>query len=144
LAIAIPAVPAAADAGRGSAKESIPHEHHVKHNMILFGRDEVFVSHLVYKEPHNYQVIVKVKFDPKSLQIYLDTQARHPKDLFIYLLDPGHIASIESESSLSGTILHVKNGKRIPIAEGVKLQRPDFEVIFFDELPLSLAKEKPI
>jgi hypothetical protein len=30
------------------------HDHHVKHNMVIFGEDQVYASHIVYKVPHNY------------------------------------------------------------------------------------------
>lgn len=31
-------------------------DHRAKHSLILFGENEIFASHIVYKVPHNYQV----------------------------------------------------------------------------------------
>ena len=45
------------------------HAHHAKHNMVLFGDgDTYYASHIVYKEPHNFQVILKINLDSGKFQ----------------------------------------------------------------------------
>jgi hypothetical protein len=120
--------------------EGMDHAQHAKHNMVLFGESEVFASHIVYKEPHNYQVILKIKLDAHHQALYLAERSQHPKDQFIYLLDPMNIKDIESAAAISGTISRMDaSGVRREIAPNVVVTRENFEVIYFDELPLSLS-----
>lgn len=114
--------------------------HHVKHNMVLFGSAEIFASHIVYKEPHNFQVILQVAFDPAVRALYQRERAARPANQLIYLLDPMHIAEIATLTSLKGDLIsEFPDGKRVTLSTGVVLPKGSFRLIFFNELPLQLA-----
>jgi hypothetical protein len=122
---------------------SHPNHVHVKHGMILLGESEVIASHIVYKTPHNFQVLMSLKLDQATNSLYLKARADHPKSTFILLLDPIDIEEITSLPSLSGAIFHRdEQGQRHEIAPNVTLRRENFEVLYFDELPLSLAADE--
>lgn len=115
------------------------HDHQVKHNMVLFGEKEIFVSHIVYKSPHNYQVILKVDFNENIRQLYLEARAGNPNDEFIFLLDKMHIADIATLDTISGTLFRTdEKGLKTTLANEVILDKNHFKIIFFNELPLNL------
>ena len=115
---------------------------HVKHNMVLFGEQEVFASHIVYKEPHNFQVILSLDIDPDSLQKYLTAKAEHPSEQLLYLLDAMDIKEIDSANGISGSVFYIDgNGEKHEVIPNLTLQRSNFKIVYFDEVPLSLAKE---
>ncbi len=117
-------------------------EHYVKHNMVLVGENEIFASHLVFKEPHNYQVILGLELDPAVKEAYQRERRNYPQDTFIYLLDDMHIAHIRHMNAISGTIFRKDSlGNKIVLANGVKLEKSAFTVLYFNELPLSLAAD---
>lgn len=119
----------------------VEHDHHVKHNMVLFGEKEIFISHIVYKSPHNYQVILKVDFDEATKNLYLDSRKNSPKDDYIFLLDKMHIADIASLDSITGTMFKTDaSGVKTILAEGVTVNKARYRIVFFNELPLSLEK----
>lgn len=117
-------------------------DNHVKHNMVLFGRNQLYVSHIVYISPHNYQVILEVSLSKKIRERYFKSKQQYPTDLFIFLLDPIDISKINSEKiDLYGTMLREnKDGQRVEIATSIKIPREKYQIIFFDELPLFLGK----
>ncbi|WP_413291075.1 hypothetical protein [Bdellovibrio sp. HCB337] len=121
------------------------HVHHAKHNMIFFGENEFYASHLVYKSPHNYQVLVKLQLDVNTKAVYAKVKKEFPKDLFIFLLDTMDIKEIESQEVLTGKILREdESGQRIDLATGLTFNKTQFKILFFNELPLSLeATPKP-
>ncbi len=126
-------------AGLSGFAQVANHAQHAKHNMVLFGESEIFASHIVYKQPHNFQVILKLALDPANRALYLAEKAKFPKDQFLYLLDPMDIKDIESVSGIAGTILRIDAaGVRKEIAHDVQVPCGKFEVIYFDEVPLSL------
>lgn len=113
--------------------------HHVKHNMVLLGTTEVFASHIVFKRPHNYQVILKINFDEAAQTAYLREREAHPQDQMIFLLDEMDIKDIQSHNAIVGTLIRVDSKRqRIPILESIILKGRNFSVLFFNELPLSL------
>lgn len=117
-------------------------QHHVKHNMVLVGTEEVFASHIVYKEPHNYQVILQLNFEESVLKEYTEARASFPEEQFILLLDHMDISKIQESTSLSGTLLRrTATGEQTTINAHVHLNQGSFKVLYFDELPLSLSKE---
>lgn len=117
------------------------HVHHAKHNMIMLGEKEVFLSHIVYKVPHNYQVVLKITLDDASFQEYLNAKHAAPDDLFILLLDPMDISKISEASSISGSILaEDKQGIRKEILPNVQIEKKNFQIVYFDELPLNLEQ----
>lgn len=123
-------------AGQGSYAR---HSMHAKHNMVLFGVSDVFASHIVYKVPHNYQVILNLEFDKREKELYLKESSLHPADEFIFLLDDMDIKDIASVPSISGVISRTDaGGNRIEIIKNVQVDRKHFKVLYFDELPLSL------
>lgn len=118
------------------------HHHHPPHNMILLGTDEVFASHIVYKEPHNYQVILKVEFDPLTLEVYRQSRQANPEKLYIFLMDSVDIGKISGQNEISGKILFEnENSERVTIRENVILEKTQYKILYFDELPLSLEKK---
>lgn len=114
---------------------------HAKHNMVLFGEAHTYyASHLVYKAPHNYQVILKLDLDASSkTKLGIELQA-HPQDQFIFLLDHMDISQIELKPTIAGQIFrNDSTGAKHVIFESVHLSAGEYSVIFFNELPLSLA-----
>lgn len=116
------------------------HEHHVKHNMALYGNESgLYLSHLVYKSPHNYQVILKVNLPPKYAKLY-ERLENHPDDLFLMILNPMEISRIQEKPVLTGPVVRTeKSGTRETIYERVLLQPEDYSIIYFAELPLNLS-----
>ena len=122
-----------------SAADHDGHHSGVKHNMILYGENEIFISHLVYKAPHNYQVIVKVQLPENVRERYFETKKAHPDDTYIFLLDKMHIADIGGLESITGTLTRTDNqDAKTVLVSGVKIDKADFKIVFFNELPLSL------
>lgn len=120
---------------------AMDHQHHVKHNMILMGENEVFASHLVYKVPHNYQVLVRLQMDPPTRFRYLQEKKKFPQDQFILLLDEMNIAEIRKAPSISGTLFRANPanlGQRVMLIPKVTFGPGSFSVLFLDEVPLSL------
>jgi hypothetical protein len=116
------------------------HTHHVRHNMVVYGMNEVFASHIVYKQPHNYQVILNVNFSDAVMDAYRLARTEHPSDTFIFLLEPGDISKIREEDRLTGSLFRRNSsGQRVDIEPSVTLEREAFRVEYFAELPLSLA-----
>jgi hypothetical protein len=106
--------------------------------MVLVGTDEVFASHIVYKQPHNFQVIVGIDIPEPLASTYRAARAAHPDDTFILLLDPIDIGDLASEASLSGPVFHRDAaGNRIDLGS-VVIPRGAFKVLYSEELPLSL------
>lgn len=121
-----------------------PHEHHAKHGMLLFGEGPIYASHIVYKAPHNYQLILKLNFDSAIRDLYLQERKGYPKDQLIFVLDPMDLKDIESAAVISGVILRKDgDGNKVNVVSDVEVSRTDFEILFFDELPLSLEAETP-
>lgn len=119
----------------------VGHAHHAKHNMVLFGENEIFLSHIVYKVPHNFQVILKIQLDEQLRNTYLAEKQAHPDDEFIFLLDHMSIKDIATVDSISGTISRTDStGVKSILATGVVLGKNQFKIIYFDELPLSLEQ----
>lgn len=114
------------------------HIHHPKHNMILIGESEIFASHIVYKAPHNFQVILKLELDAKTREIYLAERKAHAQEEFIFLLDELDIGQIANLPEISGTIFRRNAGGEKVILAQARLTRDEFTVLYFDELPLSL------
>lgn len=119
------------------------HDHHAKHNMLLFGTDEVFASHIVYKVPHNFQVVLQIALAPEVKQAYLDAKKAHPTDTFILLLDPMDISKVAEMETLSGTLLRSDAAdQQATVSARVILKKGEFKILYFDELPLSLARNQ--
>jgi hypothetical protein len=116
------------------------HSGHTSHNMLLFGTTEVFADHIVYKEPHNFQVVVKIDFDQVTKDAYLEAQANHPNEEIVFLLDPMNIETIEQATVLSGKIVLRSASGQIIIRSEITLDQNQFKVLFFNKLPLSLTR----
>jgi hypothetical protein len=116
------------------------HENHTKHNMVLVGENEIFASHIVYKSPHNYQVILKINLSAETRSKYLSARKSAPGNLMILLLDSMDISKIASTTALSGTLLSEdQNGNRSELETNIKIEQKDFQLLYFDEVPLSLV-----
>lgn len=116
------------------------HQHvHPKHNMILLGTDPIFASHIVYKVPHNYQVLLEIKFDAPTIEQYQAAKKNFPNDLFLFLLDPLDIKDIAAQAPLTGKLLRQDSaGDRHEIVSTTTVRKGNFNLIYFDEVPLSL------
>lgn len=117
------------------------HTQHAKHNFVLFGNNEIFASHIVYKAPHNFQVVLKIKFDEQIHQDYLQAMKEQPDKQFIFLLDTMDVSQIKTATEIRGTILYEDiDSTRHTIISNVVITQGNFKIIFFDELPLSLSQ----
>lgn len=112
---------------------------HPAHNMLLYGTQETFASHIVYLQPHNYQVILDLKLTEEAKTLYLSEKALNPNDTFIFFLDPMEIALIASAESISGKLIRKDaEGTRHVLMSEIVISKENFKLIFFNELPLSL------
>lgn len=112
---------------------------HPKHNMLLYGQDEIHAYHLVYKSPHNYQVILSVQFNDEVKKVYQSARQEFPKQELVLLLDSMDISKIGDATLLEGALLRQDDtGKKVILDPKVVLTKKDFKILFFDELPLSL------
>lgn len=118
--------------------------HHAKHNMVLFGNgDTYYASHIVYKEPHNFQVILKINLDSSIKEKIASEMQAHLEDQFIYLLDHMDISQINEKPDISGQIFRIAgNGSKQVIFDQVSLNANEYSIIYFDELPLSLGNSE--
>ena len=112
------------------------HQHHPKHNMIMMGEGEIFLSHIVYKVPHNYQVLLEIKLDAESRKAYISSKKAYPDQLHILLLDHMDISQIGTMETLSGAMLRESGEIRIEILKRVEVE--SFKLIYLDEVPLNL------
>ena len=109
--------------------------HHPPHNMVLFGEQTIYASHIVYRQPHNFQVILELKLEDAVKERYLAERRLYPDAKFILFLDPLHIGDIQTAPLISGPIQRENaEGQRIEITRA-NVTRADFKVIFFNELP---------
>lgn len=114
--------------------------HHPKHNLVVFGETQVFASHIVFKQPHNYQVELALTFSADVQDAYLRARTGHPDDTYIFLLDPVDISQVSNLERLTGALFRRDhNNQRFDIASSVVVERDSFQVIFLQELPLSLS-----
>jgi hypothetical protein len=114
-------------------------QHHATHNMVLYGDRDVFASHLVYKAPHNFQIILQIQLDPQTRKAYLDERRRHPMERVVLLLDPMPIRDITEAPVLTGTLLRrPEKGPPVVLRERIRLERKNVKLILLNELPLSL------
>ena len=118
------------------------HTHHATHNMVLYGQGENFyASHLVYKVPHNYQVILKLNL-PSDVKAQVNKEmSAYPSDQFIYLLDHMDIGQITQQPKISGQIFRrAADGSKQILFSSLTLQPNEYRIVYFSELPLSLAQ----
>ena len=66
-------------------------------------------------------------------------RADFPTDEIVFMLDPMSIGSIETAVAISGKIIHRNETGQGIVQAGITLQDSQFDVIYFNELPLSLA-----
>lgn len=115
------------------------HAHHARHNMLIYGSGEVFASHIVYKAPHNYQVIFRVVLPEAVATAYHASRALHPDDTYLWLLDPLDMSTIESQTQLSGTFFREDaTGEREILAPSLALTNDAYKLLLFNQLPLAL------
>lgn len=119
------------------------HSHHSQHNMVLFGEDKLYASHIVYKEPHNYQVILKLDLE-SNLQAAINNEQRlYPNDTFILLLDSMDIGQIQSKPKISGQVFRRSSDEmKHLILEKLEIDPKKYSVTYFNELPLDLSSNK--
>lgn len=113
--------------------------HHVKHNMLMYGESDVFASHLVYKVPHHYQVILKLTLDERTRAIYLRERRAFPSDQLRFLLDDMNIRDLAALPGISGTVLRVNAaGQKTVLIPSLRLHKSQYSIVYFAELPLPL------
>lgn len=113
--------------------------HHARHNMLLFGKETLFLSHIVYKQPHNFQVILQVELDSPVREQVEKARQQYPGDQFVLLLDPVDISQISAQHpQLTGDIKRDDpSGNRFDVLPHVQVL--SYQILYFDEVPLSLA-----
>ncbi len=115
--------------------EQHPHQH-VKHGMLIFGTEEIFADHIVFKDPHNFQVILSIEFNRDDKGIYLSAKEQHPNDTFILLLDPTNIEQIAEAQTLRGSLLRRDpSEKQEVLRENIVLTKDQFQILYFNKLP---------
>jgi hypothetical protein len=108
----------------------------------LYGAEEVFASHIIYKVPHNYQVILKLELDASVKEAYHKARSDHPNQDIVYVLDPSDVSQIASAQFIVGNlIVRDESGNSKTILSGVRLENSQFSILFFNELPLILGTE---
>lgn len=116
--------------------------HHVKHNMVLFGTQEFFASHIVYNVPHNFQLIIELKLSAIAQAKVRQARADYPSDLVIFLLDHVEQPDLKGASKISGTLQRkTSSGQKIELLSNLEFQNGEFSVVYFGELPESLAAQ---
>lgn len=116
-----------------------PIEHHTTHFMVIYGEGEgIYASHVVYKQPHNYQVILKLNLDQESRSAYEAAARKYPGIALNFLLDHMDLRTITSAESISGMIMARKDGQVLEEIRRVTLRKSEFKVLYFKQLPLSL------
>lgn len=122
------------------------HSHYSKHNMVLFGiPGGIYATHIVYKSPHNFQVILKINFDATSEAKLATEMTAYPKEQFIYLLDHMDISDIQKSPPISGQVFRrAEDGSKQVILNSISLNSDEYSVVYFDELPLSLGPDSKI
>ena len=64
------------------------HDKPATHGMLLVGSQTIYASHLpMFHTPHDYQIILKLKFDTKGNQKYVEDRKIHPEEL-VYTIEP--------------------------------------------------------
>jgi len=112
------------------------HRHHPKHNMLIYGSEEIFASHIVYKAPHNYQVILSLTLTDDVKAAYQRGRSTHPEESLFLLLDEMDISKIRDMDSISGTLQReTPTGERETLATGVTITKDNFKILLVNELP---------
>jgi hypothetical protein len=112
------------------------HHHHPKHNMLIYGSEEIFASHVVYKTPHNFQVILNLTLADDVKAAYLRARGAHPDESLYLLLDEMDISKIRGMDTISGTLQReTPSGERETLVTGVTITKDNFKILFFNELP---------
>jgi len=117
------------------------HEHppvHKKHSFVFVDRNAEYATHVVYKKPHNFQVNIRLK--PLPLLPYIaEAMASFPEQSFFIQFNPFDISKMNEKPDLSATIVREdSSGQLIPIAKDFSLVAGNYEVTYFEELPLDL------
>jgi len=113
--------------------------HHVKHGFFLYGDKTLYASHIVYKVPHNYQVILRIT-PHHDLQLeYNKAKSLEPASKFIFVFDQMDLTKIESYPTVTGILFSEDlNGDCQAVTGRLELTEKSYEVIYFSELPASL------
>lgn len=106
--------------------------------MLIYGQQEIFADHVVYKSPHNYQVILKLHFDEDTLFAYQHSRDEFPARQIYLILDPMNIAEIKTAPILSGKLIQeIDNGNPKIIKENVSIPSGEFSVLYLEALPFT-------
>ncbi len=115
-----------------------------RHGMLVFGEETIYFSHLpMFHAPHNFQVLLEVRFDDAVTQALFVDRRLHPAE--VYTFDPDEFAIAELDPSgpvrpsIRGTLVHghFERGGT-PIATGVTAEVVN--VVHFSKLELDARR----
>ena len=72
--------------------------------MLLLGATEVFASHIVYKVPHNYQVVLRLRLSKADKVTYDQALQQYAEDQLVLVLDAMDMAQIDAATHVTGTL----------------------------------------
>lgn len=125
------------------AQPSTPvnHDHQARHNMIVYGnQDQLFASHMIYKFPHNYQVILKIDLGSQNKSLLTEALANSNTRNVLFVLDRMNIGEIQTKPVLTGALeQELNDGSSQILVDHLEVSPENYSIIYFEELPLSLA-----
>lgn len=114
------------------------------HGMVLFGKQEQYVSHLpLFYSPHDYQVILKVELDSSSQQAYSKDSKTHSGELYTIEPDKFVLPEILNDiHSFKASVYrgHFERGGTL-ILQNVQVQIE--KVLYFKKLNPAKNQENP-
>lgn len=113
---------------------------HVPHQLLLYGQEEVFASHIIAPSPHHHQLILKIKLPVTARDLLKRERASHPGQSFIYRLEAMDLGEFGVQTELRGRLQRIESSAtRVPLIEDLRIPKDHVEIIYHAELPLSLA-----
>jgi hypothetical protein len=113
--------------------------HHAKHGFFLYGDKTLYASHIVYKVPHNYQVILRITPQDDLQLEYNKAKSLEPANKFIFVFDHMDLSKIESYPTVTGILFSEdQNGDRRAVSGRLELTVKSYEILYFSELPAEL------
>ncbi len=119
------------------------HSHHnVKHNFIMYGENPIYASHLIYKAPHNFQVILQLNLSSQLVTSISELRIQNPNAVFYFEALNLDFSEFSNVNELTGAIFYEDEaGRRHTVIESNSITKDNFKVIYFYQLPLDLSKK---
>ncbi len=109
--------------------------HHAKHGFLIYGKETLFASHIVYKVPHNYQVILQLQSIKELDGLPEVIKSQFPNNKLVLVFDEMDLTQIVHQPIITGMLYREdEEGVRHPL-KTMSIDSSDYEVIFFNELP---------